>query len=273
MKNVCVITGGGSGMGLSAAKKMGKNHHIILVGRTAKKLEGALQELNSSGVSAEVFPCDASNRESVQKLAEHAASVGNIKAVIHSAGISPHMADGTTIFTVNAMGTIYVNEEFAKKMNADSCIIDISSMSAFMMPEEKLPVAVYPLSLSEPEKFKESMLGVLEGLPEEYKAPMGYMFSKNFVVWYAEKSACLYGKKGIRVLSVSPGTFETPMGVLEGEAASSIAVNGALGRVGQPEEIAELIAFLASDAASYMTGTDVLCDGGAIAARKITQNN
>jgi len=271
MKNVCVVTGGGSGMGLSTAKKMGKDHHIILVGRTPQKLEGALQELDSMGIEAEVFPCDISNRESVQKLVEHAASVGNIKAVIHAAGMSPHMADGNTIFTVNAMGTIYINEEFAKKMGANSCIIDISSMSAFMMPEDKLPTAVYPLSLSEPEKFKETMFGILGNLPEEHKSAMGYMFSKNFVIWYAAKSACLYGKKGIRVLSVSPGTFETPMGELEGEAASSYAINGALGRVGQPEEIAELISFLASDAASYMTGTDILCDGGAIAAMRMAQ--
>lgn len=69
-------------------------------------------------------------------------------------------------------------------------------------------------------------------------------------------------------MSVSPGTFETPMGDLEGEAAAKFAINGALKRVGQPEEIAKLIAFIASADASYLTGTDILCDGGAIAAMR-----
>ena len=58
------------------------------------------------------------------------------------------------------------------------------------------------------------------------------------------------------------------MGDLEGEQAASFALAGALGRVGQPEEIANLMAFIASDAASYLTGTDILCDGGAIAAMR-----
>lgn len=268
MKEVCVITGGGSGMGLETAKVMGKDYIIILAGRTVKKLDGALHELKIMGIEAEAFPCDVSDRESVMKLANYASGLGNLKAVINAAGMSPHMGNGEEIFSANAMGTIYMNEIFAKVMGKGSCIIDISSMSAYMTPEDKLPRSEYKTSLSDPEAFKGKMIKIIEAMPDEVAAGVAYVVSKNFVIWYAAQSACRYGKKGIRVLSISPGTFATPMGDAEGEGASKYALQGALGRVGNASEIAHLIAFIASDAASYMTGTDILCDGGTIAAMK-----
>lgn len=266
MKKICVVTGGGSGMGLAAAKLIGKTHYIILVGRTQAKLENALNELQELGISAEFFPCDVSDRDSVKKLAEYTTTLGETRAVLHSAGLSPHMAKGEMIFNVNAIGTIYMNEEFAKIMPAGSCILNVSSMSAYMLPEDKLPRELYKLSLSDTEDFQKKMQGMLTSLPEEMASNMAYMISKNFVIWYTERIACIHGKKGIRVVSVSPGTFRTPMGELEGEQAASIAMSGALGRMGEPEEIAELMSFLISEKSSYLTGVDILCDGGTIAA-------
>ena len=108
MKNVCVVTGGGSGMGLEAAKIVGKEQKIILVGRTVSKLENAIAELKELGIDAEAFPCDAGDREAVKKLAAYAAEQGNIKTVIDAAGVSPHMTSGEKIFTVNAVGTINI---------------------------------------------------------------------------------------------------------------------------------------------------------------------
>lgn len=268
MKNICVVTGGGSGIGLATAKVMGKTSTVLLVGRTPSKLEGALQELTALGIEVKTFACDVGDRKAVHELAQFAASLGKVKAVIHAAGMSPHMASGESIFRANAIGTIYINEEFSEVMDANSCIIDVSSMSAYMMEADKLPVAVYPLSLKSATEFEAKLVEILGSIPESHRAAMGYIFSKHFVIWYAQQSACLYGGRGIRVLSVSPGTFETPMGDLEGEAAAKFAIDGALKRVGQPEEIAKLIAFIASDDASYLTGTDILCDGGAIAAMR-----
>lgn len=95
---------------------------------------------------------------------------------------------------------------------------------------------------------------------------IAYGLSKNFVIWYTERIACTYGKNGVRILSVSPGAFRTPMGELEGEQVASFARKGALRRVGESEEIADLITFLASEKSSYITGVDILCDGGTIAA-------
>lgn len=268
MKNVCVVTGGGSGMGLAAAKILGKDHGIILVGRTVLKLEGAIQELRGLGIDAEAFPCDASDRASVQALAKHAAEAGNVKAVIHAAGMSPRMGSGEVIFTVNAMSTIYVNEEFSKVMGPGSCILNVASMSAYMFPDDRIPSGEYKTSLTDPEQFKAKILAMIGTLPAEAAPGMAYGISKNFVIWYSAQSACLYGGKGIRVLSISPGTFNTPMGELEGDQAASFALNGALGRVGETDEIARLMAFIVGDGPGYLTGTDILCDGGSIAAMR-----
>jgi NAD(P)-dependent dehydrogenase (short-subunit alcohol dehydrogenase family) len=271
VKHISVITGGGSGIGLAAAKYIGTTNHVIVVGRTVSKLEAAIEELKGLGISAESFPCDTSNRESVRKLAEYAASCGTVKSVVHAAGMSPHMAGAEMLFRVNAMSCIYINEEFAKVMDPGGCIIDISSMSAYMMPEEHLPVADYNLSLTDAQAFEETILARLKQVPENMAANFAYAISKNFIVWYAKRSSYLCGKKGIRVLSVSPGTFATPMGDLEGEEAAGIAKQGSLGRIGDPEEIAVLLNFLVSKAASYLTGTDILCDGGAIAGMLYAQ--
>ena len=91
MANVCVITGGGSGMGFEAAKFMPKDKIIVISGRTLAKLEGAVAELKALGYEAYAKVCDTSKRESVKELAEYAASLGEIKNVINSAGVSPAM--------------------------------------------------------------------------------------------------------------------------------------------------------------------------------------
>jgi NAD(P)-dependent dehydrogenase (short-subunit alcohol dehydrogenase family) len=93
------------------------------------------------------------------------------------------------------------------------------------------------------------------------------VLSKNFVIWHSRTIAAQFGTKGARVLSVSPGSFDTPMGKLEEDAgAGAFAQLGALKRFGRPSEIAELLAFCASDKPGYLTGTDIICDGGVMAA-------
>lgn len=273
MGNVCVITGGGSGMGLEAAKILGKSSKIILVGRTVSKLDKALAELKTLGIDAQSFPCDAGDRESVKKLADYAAEQGTVKTVIHVAGISPHMADGEKIFAINAVGTINIDEEFAEIMGEGSCILNVSSMSAYMLPEANIPRQLYQLSLQSTEAFLAAANQMLSAVPEESRTGMAYTISKNFVVWFTSRMAVRYGKKGIRIVSISPGTFKTPMGEIEGEQAASFALRGAMGRLGEPEEIAKMMAFMVSDECSYLCGVDILYDGGSVAAMKAMQED
>lgn len=273
MGNVCIITGGGSGMGLETAKILGKDQQIILVGRTVSKLDDAIAELKTLGIDAQAFPCDTGDRDSVKELVAYAVKQGNIKTVIHAAGVSPHMASAENIFTINAIGTINIDEEFAEVMGEGSCILNVSSMSAYMLPENKVPKQVYQLSLQDINAFQSAADQMIAAVAQEQKTGMAYIISKNFVVWYTSRMAVRYGKKGIRIISISPGTFKTPMGDVEGEAAASFALRGAMGRLGEPEEIAKMMAFMVSDECSYLCGVDILYDGGAVSALKATQED
>ena len=273
MKKISVITGGGSGMGFEAAKILGKEYSIILAGRTVSKLENAVNELKSLGIDAEAYPADMSDRSSVNKLAEYAASKGNVKCLIHAAGVSPNMTNGEAIFSINAVGTINVDEAFASVMTKGSCILNVSSMSAYMLPAEKVPTQLYKLALQDVSAFEAGAKQMLSVIPDEQKTGSAYTISKNFVCWYTSRMAVKYGSKGIRVVSISPGTFSTPMGEVEGERAAALARRGPLGRVGDPVEIAKMMAFMVSDEASYLTGSDILYDGGAVAAfKEMTEN-
>lgn len=87
------------------------------------------------------------------------------------------------------------------------------------------------------------------------------------MVWYTATQAHRFGQRGIRVVSVSPGSIDTAMGRLEKDSgAGAMAGHSALQRLGTAEEVAELLAFCASAKAGYLTGTDILCDGGTVAA-------
>lgn len=265
MKNVCVITGGGSGMGLSVAKLLEKDIYIILAGRTVSKLEGAVEELKAMGKEVEAYPCDVSDRESVKALAAHAAGVGNVKMVCHAAGVSPTMCDAAAVFAVDCLGTINVNEEFAAVMGEKSCVLNISSSAPVMLPRANVPRNLYPLADKDPDAFVKNMMITVNLGGPDFASGMAYSLAKDFVIWYTKTEAMKYGRKGIRFVSVGPGTILTDMGKAEaadGDMAMQLAMMGALGRAGEPEEVAELMVFLLSDKASYITGVDIPCDGG-----------
>lgn len=270
MANVCVITGGGSGMGLEVAKLM-KDKKVVISGRTVAKLENAIAELKAAGVDAEPFACDASDRASVQALADFAAGLGTVDTVIHAAGVSPHMADAMKIFSINAAGTINVDEVFGEAMADGGVILNVASMSAYMLPADRVPYQLYQASALGADALVGGFAQALEQVPAEMATGMAYTMSKNFVVWYTKQQAVKLGKRGIRVVSISPGTFLTPMGEVEGEEAAQFGNNGALGRCGEPIEIARMMAFMVSDQASYLTGTDILYDGGSVAALEVRQ--
>lgn len=274
MKNVCVITGGGKGMGLEAAKYMGRDRVLILSGRTVSKLESAVQELADLGIEAHPFACDVSQRESVQALAVYAASLGKITNVIHAAGISPHMGDGNTILRINALGTVHVNQEFSKRMDRGSVIVDVSSNSAYVLPGFLISKKIYALADTDEEQFVERILKRCKLAKEGYQRNgFAYAFSKNFVIWYAKKSAYEYGRRGIRVCSLSPGLIATDMGKLEAEEGGSLIPDTAEERMGYPEELGFALASAADERNGYLAGVDVLCDGGATYGKKFKVRN
>lgn len=264
-KPICVITGAGSGMGLATARIMGKDHSLILAGRTAAKLETAISGLREEGIDAVAFPCDVADRDSTFRLAERANSRGRIASVIHAAGLSPHMGDARTVMEANALGTINVNDAFFGVLTDGACIVDVSSMSAYMIPDLVIPRGAYGLSRTDRKRFMKKMMARVGLFPARLRPSVAYGISKNFAIWYAKTDAARFGEKGVRVVSVSPGNFETPMGELERKEAGAYTGRCAIKRFGRVEEIASLLAFCASDKAGYLTGTDILCDGGCVA--------
>lgn len=264
MANVCVITGGGSGMGLEAAKFMPKDKIIVLSGRTVSKLEGAVKELEALGFTAYAKACDTSNRESVKELAAFAASLGEIKNVINAAGVSPAMK-GTqeSILRINALGTVYVNQEFSKLMNKGSVIVDVSSNSAYILPSIIINKKIYKLAETDEDAFVKKLVKKSNLAKGEYQRKgFAYSLSKNFVVWYAKKCAFEYGLKGIRVVSLSPGLIATDMGNLEKKDGGMLIPFSAEERMGEPAELGYALATVADERNGYLAGVDVLCDGG-----------
>lgn len=270
MATVCVITGGGSGMGLEAAKFMPKDRIIVLSGRTLSKLEGAVAELTALGFEAYAKACDTSDRESVRALAEYAASLGTIKNVINSAGVSPAMK-GTqeSILRINALGTVYINQEFSKVMQAGSVIVDVASNSAYVLPSFLISQKTYALAETDEALFLKKLIKK-SNLPrgEYQRKGFAYALSKNFVVWYAKKCAFEYGPRGIRVVSLSPGLIATDMGNLEKEDGGMLIPLTAEERMGRPEELGFALATVADERNGYLAGVDVLCDGGSVSGKK-----
>ena len=262
MKTVCVITGGGSGMGLAAAKCMPKEKIIVVAGRTAAKLDRAVAQLQALGYEAYAKTCDVSIRSDVRELAAYAAGLGEIKNVINSAGLSPSMAKPEELLRVNALGTVYVNQEFAKVMGPGSVILDVSSNSGYMLPDFLVGKKAFALAETDEEQFLKKVLKLAGMVKDPYKSSgLAYGASKKFVSWYAAKCAHAYGAKGIRVVSLSPGLIDTDMGRLEIQHGSALLDTAAEHRMGTPEELAGAVIYLLSDASTYTSGCDMIIDG------------
>lgn len=270
MADVCVITGGGSGMGLAAAKYMPADKIVVVTGRTLSKLEKAVEEIENTGRKAYAKTCDTSDRQQVKELAEFASGLGTVKNVINSAGLSPAMAGPEKLLRVNALGTVYINEEFSKVMKDGGVIVDVSSNSAYMMPDFLVSKRTFALAEKKEERFIKKILALCKLIPKEYySSGIAYAISKKFVIWYAAKCAFEYGDRKIRVCSVSPGLIATDMGKLESGVGGGLLLGTtAERRMGTPEELGFAIATAADERNGYLAGVDILCDGGSVKGKR-----
>ena len=267
-KPVCVITGGSSGMGLATARRMGqKGCALVLAARTPKKLDAPIEELAAAGVAATACRCDISDAGSVQGLAAYAASLGPVTTVLHIAGMSPHMGDAEAIMRGNALGTVHIHDAFYPVIEPGGCLVDTSSMSAYLAPEFIMPKGAFPLASTDREALFRKMMARVNLLPKKSRSGAAYAISKYFVIWYARHEAARFGARGVRVLSVTPGNFDTPMGKLEKDEAGAYLKFNARPRRGTPDEIAALFAAGSDPGMGYLTGTDILCDGGCVAGK------
>lgn len=268
MTNVYVITGGSGGMGKAIAELVGHKGTLLLADVSEERLIQTKEELALKGITNVHYQTvDITSKENVSKLAEKTASLGTLKGLVHTAGLSPTMADSKRITEVNLVGTGMILDAFLPLASQGTVAVCISSMSAHFVPKEgpytnilKNPLA--PNAIEQMEQFAQGNSGAT------------YSFSKLGVLLIVEDQAWTWGQKGARIVSVSPGTIDTPMGRQEASKQEQMQVmlkNTPLLREGNPSEIATAVEFLLSDAASYITGTDLLVDGGTVANMKKLQ--
>ncbi|MDH6245820.1 SDR family oxidoreductase [Mycobacterium sp. OTB74] len=267
MTRVSVITGGAGGMGVETAKILGRDHTLVLADVRQERLDAAAAELAGLGITATIVNADVTDRAAVDQLFQTATGLGQIASVIHTAGVSPSMGAADYVMRTNAIGTVNVNEAFFDVAADGSAIVNVASMAAHMLPDEIIPTAKFPLALTDQDAFLADLLAACEIAPEEMRSGLAYSISKNFVKWYSSAQAERFNGKGLRIVSVSPGSVDTEMGRLEADAgAGAMVVDAAVPRWGKAEEMAALFAFCVSDQAAYLTGTDILNDGGVIAS-------
>jgi NAD(P)-dependent dehydrogenase (short-subunit alcohol dehydrogenase family) len=267
MMDVVIITGGAGGMGLATARVVGRDHAVVLADVRQDRLDAAAGALD--GVDATTVHCDVTDRAAVDDLLATASGLGPIRAVIHTAGVSPTMGNAEYVMRTNAIGTLNVNEAFYATAGEGSVIVNVASMAAHLLPEDIVPAQHFPLAFSDQHAFMAALLAACDIAPEELRSGIAYAVSKSFVKWYSTSQSERFGGKGLRIVSVSPGSIDTEMGRLEADAgAGALVADAAIPRWGRPEEMGELLAFCASDKAGYLTGTDILNDGGVVASMR-----
>jgi NAD(P)-dependent dehydrogenase (short-subunit alcohol dehydrogenase family) len=272
MPDVTVITGGAGGMGLAAAKIVGRDHAVVICDVDQDRLDAAVAGLGEAGVECTAVVCDITDQKSVAGLVDASSAVGPVASVIHTAGVSPSMGAAELIMRINAVGTVNINEAFLPLAREGFAVVNVASMAAHMLPQTMIPTQSFESALENQDDFMETMMSACNVAPDEARPGLAYSLSKSFVVWYCKSQAPRFGSRGARVLSVSPGSIDTPMGRLEEQSGAGAMIDyAALKRFGKPEEIAELLAFCASEKAGYLTGADILCDGGVIAALTLQQ--
>lgn len=256
-------------MGQATAKVVALDHTVVLADVRQDRLDEAVTTLKELGVEAIPVHCDVTDRAAVDALLATATEAGTVASVIHTAGVSPAMGDAPYVMRTNTIGTLNVNEAFHATADEGAAIVNVASMAAHMLPDEMIPADAYPLALEDVDAFLTAMLAACEFVPEEMRSGIAYGVSKNFVKWFSSSQSERFTAKGLRIVSVSPGSIETEMGLLEAaNGAGAIVEQAAVPRWGRPEEMGDLLAFCASERAGYLTGTDILNDGGVIASMR-----
>lgn len=264
MKKLQVVIGGTSGMGLSTAKALGVFGPVLVGGRNQKRLDDALAALAEAGVEAHGKTVDIADAESVVTFAEYAASIAPIGTLVNAAGVDAGGAD--LILAVNFKGTVNVVNAFMPYLQ-DAKVVNFSSITGYF--HQATPAEVEIWQDPDAPDFVERMKAELSSRPLDPRmAFLGddyiyYPASKAFTIYYTKANTVRLGKKNTAIFSVAPGSFDTPM-LRESpdEQLAKIAQGTAFGRLGDPDEMADFIVKLLEPGHEYLTGVDLILDGG-----------
>src|SRR5467141_3251379 len=242
---IAVVTGAGQGIGFACAEALGEaGAKIIIADRDPTAAEAGCGRLRASGYDAEVVIMDVTDPGRVSEVADQLVSrYGGIDILVNNAGIarSETPAEKVTdehwlnVVDVNLNGTFWCCRAFGKHMLAakSGSIVNIGSMSGFIVNK-----------------------------PQEQ---CYYNASKAAVHHLTKSLAAEWGSRGVRVNAVAPTYVATPLNAfvkISPQMYDAWIGGTPMARLGRVEEIASVVLFLASDAASLMTGSIVLADGG-----------
>jgi NAD(P)-dependent dehydrogenase (short-subunit alcohol dehydrogenase family) len=255
---ISVVTGGSGGMGIECARLLARDGPVIIADVKERELEAAAAQLRGAGHDVATVVCDVSDAQSVTALA-HTAASGQVQALVHTAGLSPTMADGRRIMNVNLIGSALIEQAFAPLMAPGGGAVFIASMAGHTAANGAACAAVLDQPLAP------DLINQLEAIAGPIDPGSAYGLSKQGVIQLCQRVTPQWAKRGARINSISPGLIDTGMGKLEFANQPMMAMmleRTPLGRWGTAAEIAEVAVFLCSPRASFVTGIDILVDGG-----------
>ena len=253
-----VVIGAASGMGAATAELLAPLGPLLLADIGQAGLDEVAERL---GGDVSTMVCDVTIPADVDALV---AATGPLGALVLTAGLSPSMDSGKRIYEVNLRGTDRVITSYLPHVVSGSAAVCFASMAAHLMPSDPAIDAILDASADDDFYDRLDAAGLDPEQPE-----FAYSLSKRGVIRLVERRAGAWGAAGGRLLSLSPGIIDTGMGRQEAAAQPSMATMeaaSALGRSAAAAEVAKVAAFLVSPDASFMTCTDVLVDGGCVAA-------
>ncbi len=267
MEREVVVVIGTGGMGQAVARRLGPSRSLVLADVAPALLDTVSTTLTAEGHLVTPVVIDISDADAVAGLASTASAQGPVRFVIHTAGLSPVQASAEAILKVDLLGVAFTLEEFAPAVAPGGCGVVIASMAGHLAPaipaEEESQLALTPAR-------ELAALPALEA--SRHQDPgLAYAYAKRAAHLRVRAASVEWGRRGARVNSISPGVISTSMGQAElqgptGSFMRDMVRGSGTSRLGTADDIAAAVEFLVSPAASFVTGTDLLVDGGVIGA-------
>ncbi|RQH04900.1 SDR family oxidoreductase [Paraburkholderia dinghuensis] len=258
-QSLAIVVGAGGGLGMACARRMGQRYRVVLADIDARRVETLASQLCEEGIAALASPCDVTDRHSVATLFDTLPRTAPLAALVHVVGLSPSVGDWKRIMAVNLQGAARVADAALPHLTKGVGVF-ISSMAGHLTGDLTALHRLLDAPLAE--DFMEA-LEVQCG--RDIDASRSYMISKYGLNRMCRRLARTWGERGNRIVSLSPGLIATPMGQREfhhSPQKHELLARIPLGRQGGMQEIADALEFLCSERASFISGTDLLVDGG-----------
>ncbi len=264
-----VLVIGAGGLGLSVARQLGKQAALVIVDIDPAHLERSVAALTHEGYTVRGITCDITDPAQTRALGEDLAQGPGVRVLAHIAAVGMSIGDWRKMMDVDLIGAHLVAEAVGPHMVAGGVGIFISSLASYLPRRDAHLEALLKAPLGQ--GFED---GIVSHHGREPDFDWTYNYAKLGVNLLAEKLAIEWGPRQVRAVSLSPGMIDSPMARAEGptlpshDGTETRVTRGdkareiPLGRQGSMLEITSVVAFLASDAASYLNGIDIPVDGG-----------